>query len=120
MKKLMYISLLLGFVFLFLSIDITFTGAVIGTRIKIEKNALFIFSLIFFMVSLILFISEKSLESLVIPTGTLKADRKRVETVMRSYARTKDKPYILITGKFKGAIGGGQKKNLNNIQFIKN
>jgi len=38
MKKLALILLFLGFVFLFLSIDISFTGAVIETNFDIKNN----------------------------------------------------------------------------------
>ena len=63
MKKLPLILLFVGFIFLVLSTDINFTGAVIGRSIKITNIFFFIFSLTFFIFSVILFIGEKSLES---------------------------------------------------------
>jgi ABC-type uncharacterized transport system fused permease/ATPase subunit len=116
MKKLPLVLLFTGFVFLFLSVDVTFTGAVVGTDIQI-KNTLFFFSgLTFFLASLVLFVVDKSLESLVIPTGTLEADKKRVVIAMRSYTHTGEpKPYVLVSGEIHRDERGRPEKDLNNI-----
>ncbi len=100
MKKTAFIFLLLGLIFLVLSLNVNLTGAVIGTEIEIHNYLFFVLSLAFILVSLILF-TKKSLESLVIPTGeTIEGgSKKRVEKAMENYFHTKEpKPYILVTG----------------------
>jgi len=120
MKKLSLVLLLVGFVFLFLSVDIIFTGAVIGTNIEIKNILFFVFSLTFFMASLILFVVNKSLESLVIPTGTLEADQKRVGTVMRSHSHTKEpKPYVLVSGEIQRDERGRPEKESQQYSIYK-
>jgi hypothetical protein len=69
MIKLPLFLFLGGFVFLVLSFDVTFTGAVIGTDIGISNKFFFIVSLIFFIMGLILLTKSTGLEYLVIPTG---------------------------------------------------
>jgi hypothetical protein len=120
MKKLPLVLLLAGFIFLLLSVDVTFTGAVIGTDIEIKNTPFFIFSLVFFMASLVLFVVNKSLESLVIPTGTLEADQRRVETAMRSYIHTKEpRPYVLISGEIHRDERGRPKKESQQYSIYK-
>jgi len=119
MKKIFLTLLLVGFVFLFLSVDTTFTGAVIGADVKITNTLFFIFSLIFFASSFVLFVINKSLESLVIPTGTLEADQKRVETAMRSYTRTKNKPYVLVSGEIHRDEKGQAEKESQQYSIYK-
>lgn len=120
MKKLPLILLLVGFIFLVLSIDVTFTGAVIGTNIEITNSLFFVFGLTFFMASLILFVANKSLESLVIPTGTLEADEKRVETAMRSYSHTKEpKLYVLVSGEIHRDERGRPEKESQQYSIYK-
>jgi len=98
MKKIHLFGLLIGFIFLLLSIKITFTGAIIGTNIEISNILFLVISLTFVIGSIILYVANRSLESLVIPTGTLESDQKRIDAVMKSYNHTKDKPYILVSG----------------------
>jgi len=50
-------------------VDISFTGAVIGTHLSIKNHLSFILDLTFFIVSLILLVKSGGLEYLVIPTG---------------------------------------------------
>ncbi|MCR4327550.1 MAG: YdcF family protein [Nanoarchaeota archaeon] len=120
MKKLPLVLLFAGFIFLFLSVDVTLTGAVIGTDIKITNSLFFVFGLTFFMASLILFVANKSLESLVIPTGTLEADEKRVETAMRSYSHTKEpKPYVLVSGEIHRDERGRPKPDTQQYSIYK-
>jgi hypothetical protein len=120
MKKLPLVLLFAGFIFLFLSVDVTFTGAVIGTNIEITNYFFFVFGLTFFMASLVLFVVNKSLESLVIPTGTLEADEKRVETAMRSYSHTKEpKPYVLISGEIHRDERGRPEKESQQYSIYK-
>jgi len=121
MKKLPPYLLLTGFIFLFFSVDVTFTGAVIGTNIKISNMVFFIFSLTFFMASLTLFVVKKSLESLAItiPTGTLKADKKRVKTAMINYTKTKEKPYVLVSGEINRDERGRPKKESQQYSIYK-
>ena len=120
MKKLPFVFLFIGFVFLFLSVNVTFTGAVTGTYIKITNNLFFIFSLASFIVSFVLFVVNKSLESLVIPTGTLDEDEKRVETAMRSYTHTKEpRPYVLVSGEIQRNEKGKPKKQSQQYLIYK-
>ena len=120
MKKLPFVLLFAGFVFLFLSIDITFTGAVVGTDIQIKNTLFFIFSLTFFIISLLLFVANKSLEALVIPTGTLEASKRRVETDMRSYINTREpKPYVFVSGEINRDEGGRPKKESQQYLIYK-
>ena len=119
MKKVHLVLFFTGIIFLSLSVDVTFTGAVIGTNVKITNNLFFIFSLTFFMASLVLYVVNKSLESLVIPTGTLEADQKRVGTAMKSYTRTKDKPYVLVSGKIHRDEKGRPKRESQQYSIYK-
>jgi len=98
MEKFWLILFLLGVFFLFISVDLTFTGAVVGTNIHISNFPIFILSLCLFTFLLISFTSNKSLEAIVVPTGTIEEDKKRLETAMHSYFRKRNKPYIMISG----------------------
>ena len=99
MKKLALIFLLFGLFLLFFSLDISFTGLAIGKNIGISNPPLLFFSLIFFIASAVLYLSHKSLEALVIPTGgTSEVNKKRVETAMKDYSGTRHKPYIIVSG----------------------
>jgi len=98
-KRISLILFVTGLILLIISLDLNITGAVIGSStIQIENNYLFIISLVLLIISAVFFVANKSLESLVIPTGTFEADKKRVEVAMRSYAHSRDKPYLLVSG----------------------
>jgi len=103
MKKLILILLLIGSVFLFLSINVTFTGALIGTNLKITNTIFFILGLTFFIISLILFVENKSLECILIPTKTSKAQKRSIKKAIENYQNIneKNKPYILVSGKIQ-------------------
>ena len=94
MKKLPLILLFTGFVFLFLSVEVTFTGAAIGTNIKIMNGLFFILGLTFLIGSLVFLTKSDGLEYLVIPTGW---EEPRIEKAKEELDRHKyDK--IVITG----------------------
>ncbi len=101
MKKITIISFLISFILLFLSINSTITGAVIKTNTKIITPLFFILGLALFIGTFILYVSQRSLESIVIPTGTHEADEKRIKTAMQNYSNSKQKPYILVTGEIQ-------------------
>jgi len=63
MKKIHLFGLLIGFIFLLLSIKITFTGAIIGTNIEISNILFLVISLTFVIGSIILYVANRSLES---------------------------------------------------------
>ncbi|MFH1452327.1 MAG: YdcF family protein [archaeon] len=119
MKKLSLVLLLVGFVFLSLSFEVTITGAVIGRGVEVSNVLFFILSLTFFIGSFVLYVVNKSLESLVIPTGNLEEDEKRVETAMRSYVRTKDKPYVLVSGEIHRDESGGPRRESQQYSIYK-
>ena len=120
MKKQPFIFLIAGFVFLFLSVDGTLTGAVTGPSVKITDNLFFVFSQVFFVVSLILFVVNKSLESLVIPTGNFEADQKRLRTAMTDYLDRKGpKPYVLVSGAIQRDERGRAKRNSEQYSIYK-
>ncbi|MFH1311087.1 MAG: YdcF family protein [Nanoarchaeota archaeon] len=84
------------------------TGAIIGQN-EIIKNFLYIGALIFFLISVFLFISRKSLDAIVIPTGTLEADIDRTKKALSKRDKLEDKGYFLISG-YKGEGVEGMRK----------
>lgn len=119
MRKFPLVLLVIGFVFLFLSIDVTFTGAVTETNVKVSNSVFFIIGLAFFIVSLGLLAAGKSLESLLIPTGTKRAIQARVETAMKDYEGREEKPYILIAGEIHRDERGRPEKDTQQALIYK-
>ncbi len=100
MKYLTPLLLIGGLGFLFFSVNVTFTGAIIGTSLQVSNMFLFILSLIALLGALLSYASDRALESLVIPTGgSPNIEEKRLETAMKQYGREEPKPYILVTGR---------------------
>jgi len=80
--------------------NFNFTGAVIA-EISYGQNLIYILSLIFFIASVFLFLSKKSLDAIIIPTGTLEADIDRTNKALSEKYKLKNDGYFLISG-YKG------------------
>ncbi len=120
MRKLVYLLICFGLILLFFSLEINFTGAVIGTEIDVSNKILFVLSLTLFMVSFILYITQKSLEVLMIPTGVGDANLRRAEAAGKEYEKLKNKkhkPYILITGEIQRNKQGKIKKDSDQYEI---
>ena len=100
MKKLSILFFVCGVILILISIDSSITGAVIGGASGIKNNILFIGGLASLITSFVLFVHGKSLlEAIVIPTGSLEADRERTGRAMEKYSEFENPtPYVLITG----------------------
>ncbi|HKZ33816.1 MAG TPA: hypothetical protein VJ142_01090 [Candidatus Nanoarchaeia archaeon] len=97
--------LFVSLAFLFDSFNPTISGGIIG--INTDVSISFIFGLVFFILSTLVFASRQTLEAIIIPTGDLKEDRVRAETAKRSKGRLKDHGYLVISGHYPhGSLEG--------------
>src|SRR3972149_5631728 len=90
--------LFVSLAFLFDSFNPTISGGIIG--INTDVSISFIFGLVFFILSTLVFASRQTLEAIIIPTGDLKEDRVRAETAKRPKGRLKDHGYLVISGHY--------------------
>ncbi len=77
-----------------------FTGAFVE-KLETDYNILLLPALAFFLVSVFLFLHRKSLDAIVIPTGTWEADIDRASKALSEKDKLKDKGYFIISG-YKG------------------
>jgi len=98
MKKLPVLLFLFGLIFLAISLEVNLTGSVISTETNVQNNLFFIIGLSLILGSAIFYIKGRSLETIVIPTGGEELNEKRISSAMRSYKKSKDKPYVLVSG----------------------
>ncbi len=87
---------------------LNFTGAFVE-KLEGGYNILPLLALASFIVSVFLFISRKSIDAIVIPTGTWEADIDRTEKAMSERDKLKDNGYFLISG-HKGEGFEGMRK----------
>jgi hypothetical protein len=120
MDKKHILLLVVGFVFLFNSVYPSITGAVIGDGYGIVNELSFIIGMAFLIGFFVLHIHSKSLEAIVIPTGSLEADEERSERAMIEYPKDEEKtPYILVTGDIHRDAHGRIKKDSQQSSIYK-
>lgn len=109
----MYLLFVFGLVFVFFSISFSFNGAVIGKNYDILDRGMFILGIVFLSCSFVLYIHSKSLEkTIVIPTGSLEADKDRTSRAMIEYSKYHGKtPYLMISGDIQRDTHGKIKKD---------
>jgi len=90
-----------------------------GADAEISNSILFLVSWIFLILSFVIQVTGKSLESLVIPTGTIEEDKKRLKKAMQSYTKSKEKPYVLVTGGISRGENGKPLKDDGNYFIYK-
>ena len=79
---------------------LNFTGAVIG-ELSLNQSIFNFVALAFFIISAFLFLSRKSLDAIVIPSGTWEADIDRAGKALSEKDKLKDNGYFVISG-YKG------------------
>ncbi|MFH1311548.1 MAG: YdcF family protein [Nanoarchaeota archaeon] len=87
---------------------LSITGNVIN-EIPSGQNIIYLIALVFFIASVFLFLSKKSLDAIIIPTGTLEADINRTKKALSEKDKLKDTGYFLISG-YKGQGFEGMRK----------
>jgi len=117
----------LSSVFLFLALiafglpHLRFTGAVIS-EIPSSQNTLFIVALAFFIASVFLFLTRKSLDTIIIPTGggefdpetrMWSQDKERTERAISEEDKLKDSGYFMISG----YLGRGTEERLKGQSY---
>lgn len=87
---------------------LNFTGAFVE-KLEAGYNILLLLALTSFIASVFLFISRKSLDAIVIPTGTWEADIDRTKKALSERDKLEDNGYFLISG-YKGEGTEGMRK----------
>ena len=119
MRKLPVSLFLFGLIFLVASLEVNLTGNAISTEISIQNNIFFIMSLSLIFGSAIFYIKGKSLETIVIPAGGERLNEKRIQSAMRSYSHSKEKPYVLVSGYMDRDKKGRVLKETQQYQIYK-
>ena len=95
-KKWGLLFLFLSVAFFLVSFNTQLSGGAIGINTNISLS--FIGGLVFFILALAIFVSRQSLESIIIPTGTLDTDVLRTDTAVREKRKLKKTGYFVISG----------------------
>ncbi len=101
------VFLLLAFVVLVLPY-VNITGQIVAD-IPDGPNISYVFAIIFFIASIFLLLSRKSLDAIIIPTGTWEADIDRADRALSEKDKLKDEGYFVISG-HKGEGFEGMRK----------
>lgn len=120
MSKKYILLLVVGLAFLFNSVHPSVTGAVIGNDYGIVNELSFIIGMAFLIGFFVLHIHSKSLEAIVIPTGSIEADEERAERAMVEYPKDEETtPYVLVTGDIHRDAHGKIKKGSQQSSIYK-
>jgi len=105
--------LIISAVFLLISSQPTITGGIIGIDTKISY--LYFLSIGFFLVSLLIFTKRQTLDAIMIPTGSYKADKKRTDRAVEEGKSKKNQIYLISGGIDKDEKGSAKGSQVYNI-----
>ena len=101
--------LIISAIFLIISFNPSLTGNVVGTN----TNAPYFYfiSLVFFILSILIFVSRKTLDAILIPTGTPEADKRRTDRAVKEYIGG-GSHVLMITGRIDQPVKTSQVYNI--------